>query len=203
VALRLALTRVLRVRLARPGTQPLALNNRQTRNDEPGFTRDSRHATQATLSLGAAAGPPVPGPGVSNLRNFWPITLKGRRGRIGRGRPAGLQQSRGLGPLARGAQAVTPAFGQSYRTVAREFSSFQVKLETSTGPVLFQVGADARCRTGMPPTGRPGRIWKVASWYIPLLDGIYYAAICIYHMVYTIWYMVYTMIYTMVYIIQK
>jgi hypothetical protein len=31
-------------------------------------------------------------------------------------------------------------------------------------------------------------IWKVASWYIPLLDGIYHEAIGIYHMVYTIWY---------------
>jgi hypothetical protein len=39
-------------------------------------------------------------------------------------------------------------------------------------------------------------IWKVASWYIPLFDGIYHEAIGIYHMVYT-------MIYTMVYIIQR
>jgi hypothetical protein len=29
-------------------------------------------------------------------------------------------------------------------------------------------------------------IWKVASWYIPLLDGIYHEAIGIYHMVYAI-----------------
>jgi hypothetical protein len=40
------------------------------------------------------------------------------------------------------------------------------------------------------------RIWKVASWCIPLLDGIYHAAIGKYHMVYT---MVYNMIYSMVY----
>jgi hypothetical protein len=45
-------------------------------------------------------------------------------------------------------------------------------------------------------------IWKVASWYIPLLDGIYhdnwYIPCGIYHMIYT---MIYTV--TMVYIIQK
>jgi hypothetical protein len=33
-------------------------------------------------------------------------------------------------------------------------------------------------------------IWKVAAWYIPLLDGLYHVAIGIYHwhVVYTIWY---------------
>jgi hypothetical protein len=36
-------------------------------------------------------------------------------------------------------------------------------------------------------------IWKVSSWYIPLLDGIYHEPIGIYHMVYT---MIYTMVYT-------
>jgi hypothetical protein len=49
----------------------------------------------------------------------------------------------------------------------------------------------AECMRAMEAT-----IWKVASWYIPLLDGIYHAEIGKYHMVYT---MHYTMIYSMVY----
>jgi hypothetical protein len=43
-------------------------------------------------------------------------------------------------------------------------------------------------------------IWKVASWYNPLLDGIYHTAIGIYHMVYTMQYtMIYSMVYTVIY----
>jgi hypothetical protein len=56
--------------------------------------------------------------------------------------------------------------------------------------------AAARVDPGREPRLLRALIWKVASWYIPLLDGIYHAAIGIYHMVYT-------MVYTMVYIIQK
>jgi hypothetical protein len=48
---------------------------------------------------------------------------------------------------------------------------------------------DSKPDSELPESGCHG-IWnlKVASWYIPLLDGIYHAAIGIYHIVYTIWY---------------
>jgi hypothetical protein len=59
------------------------------------------------------------------------------------------------------------------------------RLHSTVTVTVTVTPADIRVRTNY---SRYFSIWKVASWYKQLLDGIYHEAIGIYHMVYTIWY---------------